>query len=95
MYPDEVPARFVKAYTEKYGKTPDQFAADGYDAIYAIFEAMKAAGINDVTIAPSALCDAVKKAITDPSFKLVGATGTMTWDASGACAKAPQIVELN
>lgn len=92
---DEVPARFVKAYTEKYGKTPDQFAADGYDAIYAIFEAMKAAGINDVTIAPSALCDAVKKAITDPSFKLVGATGTMTWDASGACAKAPQIVELN
>ena len=91
---DEVPAKFVKAYEAKYGATPDQFAADGYDAIYAIYEAMKAAGIDDVTIDPDTLCEAVKAAITDPSFKLVGATGTMTWDASGACTKAPQIVKL-
>ena len=55
---------------------------------------MKAAGVTaDMSV--SDICDAVVKAITDPSFKLEGATGTMTWDASGACTKAPQIVELN
>lgn len=91
---DETVSEFVAAYKAAYGVTPDQFAADGYDAVYAIFEAMKAAGIDDADIDPSDLCDAVVQAITDPSFKLVGATGTMTWDASGACTKIPQIVEL-
>ena len=89
---EEVTSKFVKTYTEKYGDSPDQFAADGYDAIYAIYNAMKAAGISDANISASDLCEAVKAAITDPSFTLVGATGTMTWDASGACAKVPQIV---
>ncbi|MBQ8028392.1 MAG: ABC transporter substrate-binding protein [Clostridia bacterium] len=91
-----VTAKFVKAYKEKYdGATPDQFAADGYDAIMAIYEAMKAAGVNDVTIAPSELCDKLVAAVTAEDFKLVGATGEMTWDATGACTKVPQIVELN
>ena len=87
-------AKFVASYKETYGVVPDQFAADGYDAIYAIFEAMKAANIDNADIDCSALCDAVVKAITDPSFQLDGVTGTMTWDASGACTKIPQIVEL-
>ncbi|MCR4616082.1 MAG: ABC transporter substrate-binding protein [Clostridiales bacterium] len=90
----DVVTNFVKAYQNAYGTTPDQFAADGYDAVYAIFNAMKAAGVTaDMSV--SDICDAVVKAITDPSFKLEGATGTMTWDATGACTKAPQIVELN
>lgn len=91
----EVPKKFVEAYKAKYNEVPDQFAADGYDAIYAIYEAMKVADIKDVNIDPSDLCEAVKKAITDESFKLDGATGEMSWDASGACAKVPQIVEVN
>lgn len=90
----EKTAKFVEDYKATYGKVPDQFAADGYDAIYAIFEAMKAAGVDSADIDASELCDMVVKAITDPSFKLEGATGTMTWDASGACTKVPQIVEL-
>lgn len=90
----EATKSFVDAYTEKYGKTPDQFAADGYDAIMVIYEAMKAAGVDDVTIAPDALCDLVVKAITDSSFTYTGATGTMTWDVSGACNKVPTIVTL-
>ncbi len=92
---DEVPAKFVSAYKAKYNETPDQFAADGYDAVYAIYEAMKAANITDADIEPSELCEAVKAAITDASFKLNGATGEMKWDASGACTKVPQIVEVN
>lgn len=87
-------SKFVASYKETYGVVPDQFAADGYDAIYAIFEAMKAANIDDADIDCDALCTAVVKAITDESFKLEGVTGTMTWDASGACTKIPQIVEL-
>lgn len=90
----KVTAAFVKAYKEKYNKTPDQFAADGYDAVYAIFEAMKAAGIDDVTISPAELCEKLVATITSEDFKLEGATGTMTWDATGACTKEPQIVEL-
>lgn len=91
---DEVAAHFVAAYKEAYGKEPDQFAADGYDAIYAMFNAMKAAGIDDADIDVSELCDKVIAAITAPDFQYVGATGTMTWDASGACTKVPVIVEL-
>ena len=92
---DAVPKAFVDAYKAKYDAVPDQFAADGYDAIYAIYEAMKAAEIDDASIDCGDLCEAVKKAITAESFKLDGATGVMTWDASGACTKVPQIVEVN
>ncbi len=90
-----VPKHFVDAYKAKYNETPDQFAADGYDAIYAIYEAMKAANIDDASIEASDLCEKVKTAITADSFKLDGATGEMFWDASGACTKVPQIVAVN
>ncbi len=85
---------FVAKYEEKHGEKPDQFAADAYDAVYAIFEGMKAAGINDADISASDLSDALQKAITAEGFVLKGLTGEMTWDASGACTKVPVIVEL-
>ncbi len=91
---DEKTANFVKKYREAYGKDPSQFAADGYDAVYVIYEAMKAAGINDVNISASDLCDKVVAAITAESFSYTGTTGSMTWDASGAATKKPVIVEL-
>lgn len=88
-------ANFVKKYEEKYNAKPDQFAADGYDAVYAIFNAMKAAGVDNPAISASDLCEAVKKAIVDSSFVYAGVTGQMTWDASGAATKVPQIVNVN
>ena len=91
---DEKTANFVKKYRETYGKDPSQFAADGYDAIYVIYEAMKAAGVDDASISASDLCDKVVAAITAESFSYVGTTGTMTWDVSGAATKVPVIVEL-
>lgn len=91
---NEITAKFVKAYKEKYNETPDQFAADGYDAVMSIFEAMKKAGVDDVTISPAALCEKLVATITAEDFKYAGATGEMTWDATGACTKVPQIVEL-
>lgn len=90
----EITTKFVTAYKAEYGVDPDQFAADGYDAIYTIYNALKAANFDDPDMDVSDLCDLVVKTITDPSFKYEGATGTMTWDASGACTKVPQIVEL-
>lgn len=85
---------FVDAYKAKYNKTPDQFAADGYDAVMAIYNAMKAANVTDVNISASDLSNIIKSTITSTDFKYTGATGAMTWDASGACTKTPQIVEL-
>lgn len=92
---DEVTAKFVANYKAAYdGKVPDQFAADGYDAVMAIYEAMKAAGVSDPTIAPADLAKVVVEAITADDFVYAGATGEMTWDESGACTKVPQIVVL-
>ena len=91
---NEKVASFVTAYEAKYGSKPDQFAADGYDVVMAIFEAMKKAGVSDVTIAPSELCEIVKATITADDFVFEGVTGTMTWDVSGAATKAPIIIEL-
>lgn len=38
---------FVKKYTEKYGKGPDQFAAQAYDALYIMSTAVLNAGVAD------------------------------------------------
>lgn len=38
---DEKNADFVNAYKDKYGDTPDQFAADAYDGVHAVVEALK------------------------------------------------------
>lgn len=91
---DEKTANFVKNYKAAYNMEPTQFAADAYDAVYVIYEAMKTAGIDNANISASDLCNAVVAAITAEDFKYVGTTGTMTWDASGAATKEPVIVEL-
>ena len=92
---DATVAKFVENYKAAYdGKVPDQFAADGYDAVMAIYEAMKAANVTDPTISPAELSKVIIPAITADDFVYVGATGEMTWDESGACTKVPQIVVL-
>ena len=55
---------------------------------------MKKANVNDVTIAPDALCDIVKSTILADGFVYEGVTGSMTWDESGAATKTPIIIEL-
>lgn len=46
---DELTQKFVTSYKENYGETPIQFAADAYDAIYAIKAAMEEADITPET----------------------------------------------
>ena len=85
-------AKFVADYTAKYGAAPDQFAADGYDAVYAIVKAIEKAEVKNASISASDLCEKVKATITGASFSYDGVTGSMTWDASGACEKSAIIV---
>lgn len=43
---DEKNADFVKAYKDAYDEAPNQFAADAYDCVHAIAEAIDKAGID-------------------------------------------------
>lgn len=87
---DEKTTSFVAKYNEAYGETPNQFAADGYDCVYAIYEALKDADVTADTSA-SDLCDLLTAKFTDGSFSFDGLTGdSMTWDATGAVSKSPK-----
>ena len=71
--PAENVQSFVAKYKEAYGATPDQFAADAYDAVYVIKAAVEKAG--------STSGDALAAAMT--SLTVEGVTGTMTWGSDG------------
>lgn len=71
--PAENVQSFVKKYQEAYGATPDQFAADAYDAIYVIKAAIEKAGSTSGAALASALT----------SLTVEGVTGIMTWTADG------------
>ena len=87
---------FVAAYEAEYGEKPDQFAADAYDVVMAIAQAMEQAGITDTTTAPDVIADKLVEVFTSSNFSFDGVTGSgMTWNKSGACTKDPMIVELN
>lgn len=86
---EEKSAKFTQAYKDKYnGETPIQFAADAYDAIYAIKAAIEKAGIEDVSMSISDLCDQLKVAMTE--ITLEGVTATITWSADGEPSKEPK-----
>ncbi len=92
---DEKVSAFVTDYEAKYGAKPDQFAADGYDAVYAIYEAMKVLEVNNVKVDPAELSKALVSVFTSDTFSYEGVTGGMQWEVSGACDKDPIIVEIN
>ncbi|MCF0143306.1 MAG: ABC transporter substrate-binding protein [Parasporobacterium sp.] len=91
---DTLTADFVANYTAKYGAAPDQFAADGYDAIYIIAEIFKQAGVPE-NLSIENVGKLATETLTSSAFSYKGVTGDMQWEASGACNKAPIIVTLN
>ncbi len=89
---DERTQNFVKKYNELHGEVPNQFAADGYDAVYVIYEAIQAAGVTSDMSAED-ICEALVAAM--PAIAVDGLTGQgMTWKASGEVAKAPMAVVI-
>lgn len=92
---DEKISAFVETYKAKYGATPDQFAADGYDAVMILFAAMQKAGVNDVTMSASAMADLIRPVLTSSDFSYTGLTGeNMTWSTDGSCNKEARIVKV-
>ncbi len=87
---DEKTQNFVSKYKEKYGDTPNQFAADAYDCVYAIYEACQKAGVTaDMSV--SDICDKMIETFTSSDFAFDGLTGTgMTWSTTGEVSKAPK-----
>lgn len=79
---------FVKAYKEKFGEVPNQFAADAYDCVYAYKAALEKAGCTP-SMSAQDLC--AKMVETFPGITFDGLTGEgMTWDATGAVSKSPK-----
>ena len=80
-------AEFIKTFTEKYGTdTLNQFAASAYDCVYAIYQAMSEANVDDVTISASDLCDILKDKFQNGfKFKnaVTGGGDDVTWDENG------------
>lgn len=89
---DDLTQNFVKSYKDKYNDTPNQFAADSYDAIYAIKAAVEKENITpDMSV--SDICDKMEKGMTE--ITLDGLTSQdMTWEASGEPNKEPKAVVI-
>ncbi|MCR4746104.1 MAG: ABC transporter substrate-binding protein [Lachnospiraceae bacterium] len=84
---DDLTVNFVTKYKEAYTDTPNQFAADAYDAVYAVKAAIEKEGITaDMSV--SDICEKMKTGMTEISVE--GLTGTITWDASGEPNKEPK-----
>ena len=89
---EESSKAFTEAYVAAYGIEPNQFAADSYDAIYAIKAAVEKAGVT-ADMSASDICDALKPAMTEISID--GLTGSdMVWNANGEPNKAPKAVKI-
>lgn len=89
---DDLTKKFVTTYKEKYKDVPNQFAADAYDAIYALKAALESAKTTP-DMSASDLCDALKPVMT--STTIDGLTGTgMSWSESGEVNKDPKAVVI-
>ena len=85
---DEKTVNFVKAYGDaNNGETPNQFAADAYDVIYA----MKAAA-DDAGITPDMSNEDISAALSASMLNISvdGLTGEAKWTEDGECDKAPK-----
>ena len=72
---DEATQSFVEKYVPVHGTEPDQFAADGYDAVYIVKAAMEQCG---KTPEDADFNEAMVAAMYEITVE--GLTGTMTWD---------------
>lgn len=81
---DEKVQKFVETYKTSYNAEPDQFAADGYDAVYAIKLAIEQAGDTS--------SDALIAAMTQ--ITVDGLTGEMTFDVNGEPTKSAKFAVI-
>ncbi|MBQ8506797.1 MAG: ABC transporter substrate-binding protein [Clostridia bacterium] len=88
---DERTQTFVSTYTTNYTDMPTQFSADGYDAVYALYEACMNAGIT----AETSTEDACEMLVAEmQNITVSGLTGEMDWEANGEVTKTPMAVVI-
>lgn len=91
---DEKTTHFVEAYKAKYNEVPNQFAADAYDCVYAIYEACNTAGVT-TDMSAQEVCSALVDQFATGKLVFSGVTGSnMTWDSTGAVSKSPMAVVI-
>ena len=91
---DEKTVHFVEAYKAKYNEVPNQFAADAYDCVYALYEACTAAGVTSDMSAQD-ICAALTDQFATGKLVFSGVTGSgMTWDSTGAVSTSPMAVVI-
>ncbi len=89
---EESSKKFTSDYVAAYGEEPNQFAADSYDAVYAVAAAIEKSGVTPDMSIPD-ICEAMKGAMTEISID--GLTGAgMTWNAAGEPDKAPKAAKI-
>lgn len=86
-------AAFTKAYQEKFPNDQvNQFAADAYDCVYAIKQALEHADVKDASISASDLCNKLKAAMTEIEFD--GVTGKTKWSKEGEPEREPLVWKI-
>jgi branched-chain amino acid transport system substrate-binding protein len=90
---DQLTADFVRNYQGKYGEIPNQFAADGYDCVYAVHKAIQDSnGRITASMGHAEICEILVGIFTG-NFVFDGVTGDgMTWDKNGQVTKEPKAV---
>ena len=90
---DEATQSFVAKFKAKMdGLVPNQFAADGYDVIYAIYTALTKAEVTGNESAEE-LCTILEEQFA--TLTVDGLTGSgMHWDENGMISKAPAAVVI-
>lgn len=88
---NEAIQKFVNAYKAAYGATPDQFAADAYDAIYTIKAVLEKTGIKNTKLTAEDN-QALVKAMTE--IEVDGLTGKMTFTAEGEPNKGAKVAKI-
>ena len=91
---DEKTQAFVKAYEEKFGEKPIQFAADAYDCVYAVYDAFQKAGC-DVSMSAADICEKMIATFNGGYTFEGGLTGDkMQWNEAGEVNKTPKVCEI-
>lgn len=82
---DEKVQDFVKAYKDEYGDEPDQFAAQAYDGLYIIADALKNAGDDDR--------DKLRDALAETK-DINGVLGNISFDEDGDVVMDPVVLTI-
>jgi branched-chain amino acid transport system substrate-binding protein len=88
---NDLTTNFVAKYKELVGEEPNQYAADAYDCVYAVYNALQQVGPFDGASSAEEMCEALTGIFSSGAFTMSGLTGeNMTWSDTGEVNKDPK-----